>query len=116
MLSNTNEGACSKTHISVVAMMMMADSPQTSSYCPFGKWMNKETLISSLNMLTKQLAEEVGVKIKDVMQEATHDMALAKKMAAKMKAAKKTTKPKKERKKKETHDSIRKRLFVVYPT
>jgi hypothetical protein len=70
---------------------------------------------SSLQAATK-IGEEVGVKIKDVPQEATHDVALAKKTAAETKAAKKTTKPKKKRKKKETHDSIRKRLFVVYPT
>jgi hypothetical protein len=31
-------------------MTMMADTPDTSSYCPCGKWMNKETLISSLNV------------------------------------------------------------------
>jgi hypothetical protein len=36
-------------------MMTMADSPKTSSYYPLGKWMSRETLISSLNMSTKQL-------------------------------------------------------------
>jgi hypothetical protein len=50
------QGARSKTHISVVTMMMMADSPQTSSYSPFGKWMKRESLILSLNVSTKQLA------------------------------------------------------------
>jgi hypothetical protein len=34
----------------------MADPPQTSSYCPRGKWMNKELLLSSLNVSAKQLA------------------------------------------------------------
>jgi hypothetical protein len=33
-----------------------------------------------------------------------------------MKAANKMTKPNKKRKKKEMQESIRKRLFVVYPT
>jgi hypothetical protein len=70
MLSNTNEGARSKTHISVVAMMTMADSPQNSSYCPFGKWMNKETLISSLNVSTKQLA--LWVKLQVLHIKAVH--------------------------------------------
>ena len=66
---NTNEGARSKTHISVVAMTTMADSPQTSSYCPFGKWMNKETLVSSLNVSTKQLALWVKLQVSHVKAE-----------------------------------------------
>jgi hypothetical protein len=51
-------------------MMMMADSPQTSSYCPFGKRMNRETLISSLNVLTKQLA--IWVKLQVLHIKAVH--------------------------------------------
>jgi hypothetical protein len=70
---------------------------------------------SFLKAVTK-IGEEVGVKIKDVAQEAMHEVALGKKTVAKTKAAKKMTKQKKKRKKKEMHDSIRKRLFVVYPT
>jgi hypothetical protein len=62
-------GARSKTHISVVAMSTMADSPQTSSYCPFGKWMNKETLVSSLNVSTKQLALWVKLQVSHVKAE-----------------------------------------------
>jgi hypothetical protein len=70
---------------------------------------------SCLKVATK-IGEEVWVLIKDVAQEATHELVLAKKKVAKMKAAKKMTKPKKKRKKKEMHDLIGKRLFVVYPT
>jgi hypothetical protein len=71
MLSNnTKEGVCSKTDHSVVTMMMMADSPQTSSYCPCGKWMNTETLVSSLNVSTKQLA--LGVKLQVLHVKAEH--------------------------------------------
>jgi hypothetical protein len=62
------QGARSKTHISVVDTM--ADSPQTSSYCPFGKRMNRETLISSLNVSTKQLA--LWVKLQDLHVKAVH--------------------------------------------
>jgi hypothetical protein len=50
-------------------MTMMADSPQTSSYCPFGKWMNKETLVSSLNVSTKQLALWVKLQVSHVKAE-----------------------------------------------
>jgi hypothetical protein len=45
------------------AMMTIADSPQTSSYCPFGKWINRETLILSLNVSTKQLALWVKLQV-----------------------------------------------------
>jgi hypothetical protein len=72
MLSITKEGARSKTHISVVAMTTMADSPQTSSYCPVGKWMNKETLVLSLNVLTKQLALWVKLQVLHVKAEDGH--------------------------------------------
>jgi hypothetical protein len=60
------QGAHSKSDISVVTMMTMADSPQTSSYCPFGKWMNRKTLISSLNVSTKQLALWVKLQVLNV--------------------------------------------------
>jgi hypothetical protein len=72
MLSNnTNKGdARSKTDHSVVTMMTMADSPQTSSYYPCGKWMNKETLILSLNVSTKQLA--LWVKLQVLQVKAVH--------------------------------------------
>jgi hypothetical protein len=65
MLSNnTNKGARSKTVHSVVAMTTMVDSPQTSSYCSCGKWMNKETLVLSLNHVsTKQLARWVKLQV-----------------------------------------------------
>jgi hypothetical protein len=46
------------------------DSPQTSSYCPFGKWMNRETLILSLNVSTKQLA--LWVKLQVLHIKAVH--------------------------------------------
>jgi hypothetical protein len=64
MLSNnTNKGAHSKTDHSAVTMMTMTDSPKTHSYFPCSKWMNTETLISSLNASTKQLTLCVKLQV-----------------------------------------------------
>jgi hypothetical protein len=63
MIHSTNKGSHCSMNDSVVTMTRIVDSPQMSSYCPCGKWMNKETLISSLNVLTKQLALWVKLQV-----------------------------------------------------
>jgi hypothetical protein len=83
---------------------------------------------SSLTAATK-IGNKVGVKIELVggqeaahevaqavagEQESAHEVAPAKKAVAKMKAANKIANPNKKRKK-QMRESIRKRLFVVYP-
>jgi hypothetical protein len=67
----------------------------------------------SYSKVATKIGEEIGVKIKQVSdQKAAHEVATAKKAAA----ANNATKLNKKRKKNDMRKSLRKRLFVVYPT